>query len=423
MAGIFKAAFGHGAIQRSNSEIGWLSNIFKNTNKRYSDNYIKNLSAVYACRKQISESLSIFPIQIIKKIDKDKREVDTKHRLNDLLNLSPNGIMGAAKFRQAQTLNVLDEGDSFAEIEFERGTMRPKAIWPIPPGHCVPEVFYNKNKVDIRYRVLIDDGDVVYLPKQKILHIVGMSENGYKGEGVLDAAARTFGLGANLEEFASKFFVDGASGGGYVTIPGKLSVDAALNLRTKLEEMNSGLDNAHRFKFLMDGVTYTSDHIKNDQAQFLESRTFQVQEIARFYGMPLHKIQENSNGSYNSYEQLAIDYVNFTLQPFVKSWEQEIQRKLLRDSKDENYTVRFNLNALLRGDSSARASFYRTMIYTGVLTRNEVRSMEDFSAKPGADELLIPTNLTTQEAMEQEASGENDSLSNKQLDAKERTID
>lgn len=429
MSSIFSNLFGQKS-KESGLTPSFFSSLFSNyrtqSGKNLSPEAAKRLSAAYACRKQISESMSLFPVQVIKKISKNQREVLEDHPVNDLFNLEVNPVMTSVKFFQSQQLNILDYGNSYAEIQFEKGTFNPIALWPIPAQNVTPKIYYDEQGINIYYEILLPNGKTSNLPKEKILHIVGMSENGFVGEGVIQSAANSMGLGSDLESYAGKFFTSGSAGGGYVTLPGKLDPQASKNLRTHLEQMNSGLENAHRFKFLYDGATYTPDNVKPDQAQFLESRTFQVQEIARFYGMPLHKIQENSKGSYNSYEQMAIEYITYTLAPFVRAWEQEIKRKLFRDSKNKGLAVKFNLNALLRGDSTARANFYRTMVYIGVFTRNEIRAMEDLNPKDGADDLLVPTNLMTQEQLEagdSSSSNEKSNLSDKALDGKERTID
>ena len=433
--GIFQAAFSGGAANSNRLEPESFMSMFSTGGGRKTKSgasldpeTAKRLSAVYGCRKGISESMSLFDIEIIKQVSKNKKKVLHDHPAKELFNLEVNPLMSASSFFKSQQLNLLDEGNAFAEIQFEKGSMRPVGLWPIHPRRVKPIFFYDENaqEMGMYYEVTTPDGDIINISRNRILHVVGMSENGFVGEGVLQSAANAMGLNSDLESYASQFFTDGSSGGGYVTIPKGMDPKVVTNLRNELEKWNSGLSNANRFKFLYDDLKYTPDSVKPEQAQFLESRTFQVQEIARFYGMPLHKIQENSKGSYNSYEQLAIEFVTYTLQPWVKAWEQEIQRKLFRDSSDSKNMVRFNLSALLRGDSAARSNYYRSMIFAGLLTQNEARAMEDLSAVKGADNLLAPTNLTLLENLGKEDSEgreSGDKFSDKELDGKQRTND
>lgn len=420
---LFRMAFGYGQSQGMRDRDGWISRIF---GQPFSGirNYKKNLATVYACRKQLSESMTLFPIDVVYKPNEKKRKKVSDHYTEYLLNVEPNSMMTAAKFRQQSMLSLLDTGDSFAEIEFWPGSRQPKALWPIPSHAVTVQTFYNSQEIGIYYDIVCPDGTTKQLPSWKMLHFVGMSENGYKGIGILDSASPVMNLGENLQTYASNFFTHGSSGGGYLTLPANRDSKAIQNMRNELEQWNSGLDNSHRYKFLFDGITFAPDKISPDQAQFLQSRTFQVAELARFYGMPLHKIQE-SKGSYNSYEQAALEYVIYTLGAWIKVYEQEIQRKLFTDSLDKRHHVKFNVNALLRGDTAARANFYRTMVYIGAMTRNEVRAMEDLTWVKGADDLLVPTNLTLMEelAKGEKNNSEQKTLSDKALDGQERTID
>lgn len=422
---LFRMAFGYGSSQGMRDKDGWISRIFGRHNSGLS-NYQKNLATVYACRKQLCESMTLFPIDVIHKPNEKKRKKVDDHYTDYLLNVQPNSIMTASKFFQQSMLSLLDTGDSFAEIEFFPGSMRPKALWPIPSSAVTVQTYYNDNEIGIYYDVILPDGSIKKLSSKKMLHFVGMTENGFKGIGILDSANPVINLAENLQTYASNFFNHGSSGGGYLTLPAQRDPKAIQNMRKEMEEWNAGIHNAHRYKFLFDGITFAPDKISPDQAQFLQSRTFQVAEVARFYGMPLHKIQEGSKSSYASQEQAALEYVIYTLGCWIKVYEQEIQRKLFTDSLDRKHRVKFNVNALLRGDTAARANFYRTMVYIGAMTRNEVRAMEDLTWIKGADDLLVPTNLTLIELLAKEEAVNNNeqkTLSDKALDGQERTID
>jgi len=412
MKGIIKSIFGPtSSIGSSN---GWFLNAFGNRSQAgttVNDFSALSLAPFFECNRAISEDIAKIPKQVITRLPNNGRSIDETHVSFNTLTLQPNPIMTAITFYETLMGHVLTHGNGYAEIEFfKNDRKRAKHLWPLPPNRVNPtKVKKSNGEVDVVYRVTFDDGSQRDLPKENIIHIKGLGYDGLIGYSIIQYATNAIGLGTALEEFGSKFFSNGSQSGGYVTIPEGMQESEIENLKTHYEQLNDGLDNAHRFKFLYDSVEFTPTSIKPEEAQFLLTRVNQVKEIARFYRMPLHKLQESGDISYSTAEQLNIDYVNDTLMAWIVKWEQELKIKLFTDKRDANLFVNFNVNGLLRGDSIARANFYRTMIFSGAMNPNEARLEEERPPYEGGDAFMKPANMNL--------------ISDKEADANERVQD
>lgn len=370
-----------------------------------------SLSPFYAAQKAISESLAILPRDMLEKLGEGKRKEVEDHPSLKILQEELNPLMTSVTGFQTLQHHALMAGNGYAEIQFALGTGYATALWPIPPNQVTPKVIELDSALDLIYEIQLPSGEKQILRKDQVLHIPGLGFDGICGYPTLQVMLNALGLTKALEDYGSYFFKQGADVSGYMSVPDDFTEDQLINLRRHNEERNQGLSNAHRWKFLYDSVKFTPTSMSPVDAQMMDSRVFQIQEIARFFRIPLHKLQETSNSpSYKSLEQYQVEFVNDTLLPWVVRWEQELKRKLFLEPSDKKKYVKFNLNALLRGDSLARANFYRTMIMSGVMTRNEARAREDLPPVEGADELLIPLNMS-------------DMKSEKELDAEERISD
>jgi len=351
-------------------------------------------SAVFACQRGISESLAMIPIHTFDKKG-SKRVAVENDPVNRLLNKEANSIVGAYNMRRVLEHHALSWGNGYAEIEFKKGTGIIENIWLLPPDKVLPILYDNNGKIDLVYEINLD-GQPTYLAKDRVLHIQGLGFDGVRGYPSTLLMSESIGLGRAIEEFAATYFKNGGGGvTGYAKIPADTPDEHIINLRKHININNEGLDNAWRVKFFYDGIDFNPvPSGKPDESQMVQGRVFQIQEIARFYRYPLHKLQELSKApSYNSLEQFNLEFVNDTLMPWSILWEQEINRKLFVNPKDQNKYVKFNFNALLRGDSAGRASFYRTMIMSGIMSRNEARILEELEPIDGADKLLEPLNM------------------------------
>lgn len=340
-------------------------------------------SAVWSAVRHISEGVSSLPLILYKKGYDGARTCADWHPLYRILKDRANPEMSSMIFREVLMGHVLTWGNGYAEIERDPDTGRVIALWPLRPD--IMEPVRDKNG-DLFYRY----GSLIFLPEE-IFHLKGLGYDGIKGYSVVAQARDSIGLSMALENFGSTFFGNGAKPAGVISVPGKLSAEALQNMRKSWEDMHSSQRNAHRIAILQNGVTFQSIGTDPDDSQWLVSRGFQIQEIARWFKIPSSKLGDNSNKTYSSLEQDNLAFLQETLRPWMIRWEQEIQMKLICDM-DQLY-AEHNSDALLRGDSAGRASFYASALSWGWLSRNEVRALENLPPFEGGDSFMSPKNM------------------------------
>lgn len=381
---------------------------------RVSEQLAAQSSAVFACRRAISESIAIMPRKIYEGDDDGARKV-VPHPSMKLLKREANPMMGSSRFFELQTRLAIAEGNSYAELEFSKKTGDAVAAWPLPPHKVKPRLYKPKrSSLQLVYDITLDDGRVVTLPGWKVLHMAGLGFDGLKGYPLLDFMMNAVGLDQALSDYSALFFKQGAGLTGYVSVPDGFNEEQIKNMLKHTALLNDGLENAHRIKFLYESAKFNPAAATPVDSQMQESRILQLQEIARFHRMPLHKIQETSKVTgYSSIEQFNIEFVNDTLMPWIVNWEEEINRKFF--GEDEKFYVKFNANALLRGDANSRANYYRTMVFSALMKPNEARAFEELPPYDGGDEIMRPLNMSTDSTV----AGE----SKKSLDGKQRVQD
>lgn len=350
------------------------------------------LSAVWACHRILAETLAHPPLVVYER----KKGKDGKQRIEPAADLEIfwslknefNDHMTSLVARETVMGHVAGYGNGYFEVERRRNA-EPVQLWPMLPDRTNPILENGK----LRYETRVD-GQPVKISAQNTVHIPGLGFDGYKGYSPIQMARNVVGLGQATEEFGAKYFSQGSKSGGVLMYPGQLSPKAKENIQNSFENDTQGLDKAHRITILEEGTKFIATTIPPNDAQFLETRKFQVIEIARFYRMPLHKMQEMERSTNNNIEQQAIEFVMDTMLPWFVRWEQELNRKLWVTREDrKRYFCKFNLNGLLRGDSAARSQYYKSAIETGYMTRNEVRELEDLEPLDGLDEPLVPLNM------------------------------
>ena len=339
-------------------------------------------SAVWAAVRVISEAVSSLPLHVFQKDSQGGRSKALGHPLYRILHDQPNPEMSSLTFRETLQGHVLTWGNGFAEIVRDKTTGRVMELWPLDPSQ-VKIVRDNEGNLYYQY------GTIIFLPAE-ILHIKGLGFDGVAGYSVIGMAKNSIGLGMAVEDFGASFFGQGGKPAGVITVPGKLNSEAIQNMRKSWEEMHSTNKNAHRVAILQNGVAYQSIGTPPDDAQWIASRTFQIEEIARWFKIPPSKLG-NGKGTYTNLEQDNLSFLQETLRPWLIRWEQEINFKLI-SSMDSLY-AEHNQDALMRGDSQGRAAFYAQALNWGWLSRNDVRSMENLPPFEGGESYMIPKNM------------------------------
>lgn len=347
------------------------------------------ISAVWACGRLISQSLAAIPLITYRRTSTEGRERARSHPLYDLLHAQPNNGMTAYEFKRLLTLHALFKGNGYARIlPGARGAV--DRLVPMHPARVTPEVVDDETLI---YHYTEQSGKSVVLLQDEVFHLTGMSWNGLIGMSVIEYARESMGLALATEKHGALLFSQGASVGGVLTYPGKLSKEQAQHIRSDWQAQHAGLGNAHQVAVFGDGITYTSEGMSNEDAQFIATRQFQIADIARWFGVDLTLLQENSKSTSwgTGIEQMLQAFVTFTLLPWATAWEQAISRDLIL--APQTYFAEYLLNSLVRGDMQTRYAAYGIAIDKGIESRNEVRAHENLNPVPGLDGYDRPLNI------------------------------
>lgn len=376
-------------------------------------------SAVWNAVQLISGTIASLPLHLMQRSGKKRRIADNK-KVYSVLHDEANPLMTAEAFRKVIMSHILTWGNGYAEIV--RDSMGDvMQLWPITPDRVKPEMIGG----DIYYRISMESGSDIYLRREQVLHVAGLGFDGFIGYSVVSMARKSLGLGMAMETFGGQYFSNGTNPGMIVTHPGKLSPDAHKNLVASMEASNAGLGKTHRLMLFEEGMKAEKVTIPPNDSQFIESRQFQIPEIARWFNLPPHKLKDLTKSSFSNIEQEQISFVTDSIVPWLVTLEQNYNMQLLsRGDKlgygGGRYYFKHIVEGLLRGDSENRAKFYSVMLDKGVFSINEVRELEDKDPVDGGDIHLVPLNMTTlentgeppepqeQPSMEPEAQEEND---------------
>lgn len=346
-------------------------------------------TAVWACVRVISESVAGLPLLTYRRRADGGKERATDHPLYSLLHDSPNPEQTAFEFREMMAAHVCAWGNAYANIDWSSDG-QPRALWPMNPSKM--EKAERRNGT-LFYLYRMPDGTLKSIRAMDILHFRGLSGDGTFGYSPIRMHMESIGLGLATQEYGARFFGNGARPGGVLQHPGKLSAEAQARLVASFNEGTQGLSNAHRLKVIEEGMTYQQIGIPPEEAQFLETRKFQLAEIARIYRVPPHMIQDLERATFSNIEHQSIDFVVHSLRPWLVRFEQAYTRQLLLPAERKVYFVEHLVDGLLRGDISSRYTAYNTGIMAGFLSRNEVRALENMNPADDLDTYLIPLNM------------------------------
>lgn len=344
------------------------------------------LSAVYACVRVIAEDIASLPLCVYEPLDRGKRKASDLVEWG-VLHDAPNSLLTSFQWREMSMAHVLLWGGAYAEIETNRrGDVI--GLWPCAPWGTRPR--YVDNHTRIVYDVTLPGGRVTTLPAEKMLHIPGLSFDGLCGISVISSARNAAGLGMAAEEFGARFFGNSSRPSGYLKVPPGVKKDDARAVLNAWNDSNQGLDNAARTAMLLNGAEWQKMGLTNDEAQFLETRKFQVTEIARMFRVPPHMIADLERATFSNIEHQALQYVVHTLRPWLVRIEQELNRKLFAG---RNLCAEFSVQGLLRGDIKARSDYYVKGRQWGWLSANDIRDLENMNPIDGGDTYLTPLNM------------------------------
>lgn len=352
-------------------------------------------AAVYAAVRVIAESVAQLPIGVYGHIANGKAP-RFDHPAYRLLNVAPNDDMAAFTFRETLTSHVCTWGNGYAEIE-RTGGGNPVALHPLRPDRVKPKRIGRRLVYDVTRE---NGGQPDTLDSADVLHVAGLGFDGVQGYSPIRMHRNAIGHGMAAETYSARFFGNGARPGGIIKVPGPLNEVAAKKLRQSYEAMHAGPDAAHRVAIFDDGADFQELGINPEDSQLLATRKFSVTEIARIFRVPPHMIGDLERATFANIEQQSLDFLIFSLMPWLVRWEQEVRRKLFMPS-EENLFAQHQTSALLRADTKSRYEAYAIARQWGWMSANDVREAENENPLPDSqgDIYLVPMNMASAKAI------------------------
>lgn len=365
----------------------------KNVNERSA----MQMTAVYACVRILSEAVAGLPLHLYRYNKDGGKEKALDHPLYGLLHDEPNPEMTSFVFRETLMTHLLLWGNAYAQI-IRNGKGEILALYPLMPNRM--QVDRNeKGQLVYTYTRSKDDANAkdcspVVLRPDDVLHIPGLGFDGLVGYSPIAMAKNAIGMAIACEEFGAKFFANGASPSGVLEHPGILKDPD--KVRNSWNAAYGGSSNAHKVAVLEEGMKYTPISISPNEAQFLETRKFQINEIARIFRVPPHMVGDLDKSSFSNIEQQSLEFVKYTLDPWVIRWEQSLSRALFSNDEKRTFFFKFNVEGLLRGDYQSRMNGYAVGRQNGWMSANDIRELENLDripAEAGGDLYLVNGNM------------------------------
>ncbi|MBG9980450.1 phage portal protein [Facklamia lactis] len=358
----------------------------KNVNERSA----MQMTAVYACVRILAESVASLPLHLYSSNEDGNKEKAKEHPLYFLLHDEPNPEMTSFIFRETLMTHLLLWGNAYAQI-IRNGKGEVISIYPLMPNKM--KVKRDSQSKEIIYEYYHEDGKVE-LTDFDVLHIPGLGFDGLMGYSPIAMAKNAIGVALATEEYGAKFFANGAQPGGVLEHPGIIKDPE--RVRNSWSQSFGGSSNSNKIAVLEEGMKYTPISISPEQAQFLETRKFQINEIARIFRVPPHMVGDLEKSSFSNIEQQSLEFVKYTLDPWVLRWEQAMNRALIPKKNKQTYFISFNVDGLLRGDYESRMNGYATARQNGWMSANDIRTLENLdliSKEEGGDLYLVNGNM------------------------------
>ena len=355
------------------------------------------MTAVYSCVRILAEAIAGLPLHLYTYKEDSGKEKAIGHPLYLLLHDEPNPEMSSFVFRETLMTHLLLWGNAYAQI-IRNGKGEVVALYPLMPNRMTVD---RDSSGQLFYSYQMNNSDAptmktgtVILKPSDVLHIPGLGFDGLVGYSPIAMAKNAIGLAIATEEYGAKFFANGATPGGLLEYPG--TVKDPDRVRESWNKGFSGSQNAGKVAILEEGMKYTPISIAPEQAQFLETRKFQINEIARIFRVPPHMVGDLEKSSFSNIEQQSLEFVKYTLDPWVVRWEQSLSRALFTPEEKKQYFFKFNVEGLLRGDYQSRMNGYATARQNGWMSANDIRELENLDripAEEGGDLYLINGNM------------------------------
>ena len=349
------------------------------------------VSAVYTCVRILAYTLATMPLNIYKRVGEGGRVLATDHPLYSLLRLDkPNPIQNNFDFKLLMQMRLVLLGNAYAYIEFD-GRGKIKSLRPLCPDYVTP---IETPTGELVYRYTSSKGSTIFLADE-ILHLRGMSSNGLVGLSPIEQMMEVIGTSMAMDKHGAASFANGARLGGVLKYPGKLDQKAIKNIRESWQTQHAGSANSGKTAILEQGMDYATVGMSNEQAQWLEGMKFKRSEIAGIFQVPPHMIGDLERATFSNIEQQSLEFIQFTMLPWITLWETAIGASLFSKAEQSEYFAKFNVNVFLRGDGLARAQKLQIERMNGIISANEWRAYEELNPIDGeaGDKYLVPMNM------------------------------
>lgn len=356
----------------------------------------KTFSAVFRATAIVSQTIGFMPWSVYRGMSTEPR-----HRVHYLLHTRPCAEMGAMTFKETMVRDALLWGNAYAEIEFSRGG-EPVGLWRLDSSR----VTVTRDDVGALCYLYTDySGEQILFPADRIFHLRGLGD-GLVGESIVGLAAKSIAAGIAAERVNASLFENQIVPSGVLEHPAQLSEEAAERLRSQFKARFSGVDNAGKPIVLEEGMKFTATSMKPEDVQFLESRKFQVEEIARWFGVPPHKLADLEHATFSNIEHQSQEFVNDALMPWCKRLEEEADYKLL-GRKNPGFYTKIDVRGLLRGDNKSRMEYYKGGVTNGIFSINECRAWEDLPPIDGGERHFVQAQMVPVDEVGEETTEEN----------------
>lgn len=344
------------------------------------------VSAVWSAVTMISDDIASLPLNLYKRLPTGGKDKFESHPLYRLLHDAPNPEMDSMVLRRTMQAHALLWQNAYAEIERDAAG-RPVAMWPLMPECVRLERGVNGR---LRYIVHNPSGSEVVIDPEDMIHLVGYSHDGSTGSSLVKQARESLSLGLAAERFGGSFFGNGATFGGVISYKGPRPPEMSEeNYRKALEARHQGVDRAHKLLALYNDASYTRMGIPPNEAQFLETRVFQIREVARWFKIPPHKLADLADATFSNVEQQNLDYYSSCLRPWLVLWQQQLSRKLIAKLERSQQFIEHDTHGFLAADAAGRAAQYSAEFQVAALTPNEIRGYENRDPLTGGDRSFI----------------------------------
>ena len=369
----------------SPSVLSWLKGGFGDTyaGEDVSAESAIQLTAVWACVKILAETLASLPLIVYKRLPNGGKERASEHSLYSVLHDLANVETTSFIWRETAMGHLATWGNSYSEIEYDLAG-RVLGLWPLRPDKM--QVERKNGQLTYTYRGK-------QMQTENVLHIPGMGYDGVIGYSPIQQLRNALGLTQATERYGSTFFKNGARPGGVLKYPKAMDDKTYNRLRESWEHQHEGTERASRVAILEEGMDYISVGLPPEDSQFLETRKFQLAEIARIYRVPPHMLADLDKATFSNIEHQSLEFVIHTVRPWLVRWEQELSKRLLTVAERKTYFVEFLVDGLLRGDIKSRYDAYAIGRQWGWFSTNDVRALENMNPIPNGNEYLVPMNM------------------------------